>query len=45
DDDRVEPNTREVNPVRRDVVDNVGRRYVIDDVVDLYGYARFLLTF
>jgi hypothetical protein len=45
DNDRVEPNTREVNPVRRDVVDNVGRRFVIDDVVDLYGYARFLLTF
>jgi hypothetical protein len=45
DDDRVEPGTREVNPLRRDVVDNVGRRYMIDDVVDLYGYARFLLTF
>lgn len=45
DDKRVEPGTREVNPVRRDVVDNVGRRYVIDDVLDMYGYARFLLTF
>ncbi len=45
DDDRVEEGTREVNPLRRDVVDNVGRRYVIDDVVDLYGYARLLLTF
>lgn len=45
DDDRVEEGTREVNPLRRDVVDNVGRRYVIDDVVDLYGYARFLLMF
>lgn len=45
DDHRVEPGTREVNPVRRDVVDNVGRRYVIDDVLDMYGYARFLLTF
>jgi len=45
DDDRVEDGTREVNPLRRDVVDNVGRRYLIDDVVDLHGYARFLLTF
>lgn len=45
DRDHVDPNTTEVNPLRRDVVDNVGRRYVIDDVVDLYGYARILLTF
>lgn len=45
DDDRVEAGTSEVNPLRRDVVDNVGRRFVIDDVVDLYGYARFMLTF
>jgi len=45
DDDRVEAGTREVNPLRRDVVDNVGRRFVIDDVLDLYGYARIMLTF
>jgi hypothetical protein len=45
DDDRVEAGTTEVNPLRRDVVDNVGRRYVIDDVLDLYGYARIMLTF
>ena len=45
DDDRVEANTKEVNPLRRDVVDNVGRRFVIDDVLDLYGYARIMLTF
>lgn len=45
DDDRVEAGTREVNPLRRDVVDAVGRRYVIDDVLDLYAYARILLTF
>jgi hypothetical protein len=45
DDDRVEEGTPEVNPLRRDVVDNVGRRYVIDDVLDMYGYARFLLMF
>ena len=43
--ERVEPGTRQVNPVRRDVVDNVGRRYMVDDVVDVYGYLRFLLTF
>jgi hypothetical protein len=45
DPDRVDPNTVEVNPLRRDVVDNVGRRYAIDDVVDLHGYLRVLLTF
>ncbi|MEX1365568.1 MAG: hypothetical protein AB1Z98_20740 [Nannocystaceae bacterium] len=45
DPDRVDPGTVEVNPVRRDVVDNVGRRYVIDDVVDVHGYLRVLLTF
>jgi hypothetical protein len=45
DDDRVESGTTEVNPLRRDVVDSVGRRYVIDDVFDMYAYARLLLTF
>lgn len=45
DPDRVDPGTVEVNPLRRDVVDNVGRRYVIDDVVDVHGYLRVLLTF
>jgi hypothetical protein len=45
DPDRVDPDTAEVNPVRRDVVDNVGRRYAIDDVFDFMAYARFLVTF
>jgi hypothetical protein len=45
DPDTVEPGTTEVNPVRRDVVDNVGRRYLVDDVVDLHTYLQFLLTF
>lgn len=45
DPDRVDPGTVEVNPLRRDVVDNVGRRYVIDDVLDVHGYLRVLLTF
>ena len=45
DDDRVEAGTREVNPLRRDVIDNVGRRFAIDDVLDLYAYARIMLTF
>ncbi len=44
DPDRVEPGTNEVNPVRRDVVDNVGRRFVIDDVLDVRGYFRLLIT-
>jgi len=45
DPERVDQGTVEVNPLRRDVVDNVGRRYVIDDVVDVHGYLRVLMTF
>ncbi len=41
----VEPNSAEVNPVRRDVVDNVGRRYAVGDVLNVMGYFRFLITF
>ncbi len=36
---------KEINPVRRDVIDNVGRRYAIGDVMSAMGYFRFLLTF
>lgn len=36
---------KEINPVRRDVVDNVGRRYAVGDVLSAMGYFRFLLTF
>ena len=43
--DRVDPNTDEVNPLRRDIIDNVGRRYVVADVLDVYPYLNFLLTF
>lgn len=35
----------EVNPIRRDVIDQVGRRYAIGDVLSAIGYFRFLLTF
>lgn len=45
DPDRVEPGTREVNPVRRDVVDNVGRRYAVDDVINFDVFLRVLATF
>jgi len=45
DPERVDPGTAEVNPVRRDVIDNVGRRYMVDDVWSITGYFRFLLTF
>lgn len=45
DPDKVEPGTREVNPLRRDVVDAVGRRYVVDDVIDMYAYLRLVMTF
>ncbi len=43
--DEVEAGTSEVNPVRRDVVDNVGRRYAVDDVFDMHAYLRLMLTF
>lgn len=45
DPDRVDQGTVEVNPLRRDVVDTVGRRYAVDDVIDMHGYLRVLLTF
>jgi hypothetical protein len=45
DKDTVDPNTRDVNPLRRDVVDNAGRRFAIDDVVDLTAFANLMLTF
>lgn len=45
DNNLVEPGTAEVNPVRRDVIDNVGRRYAVGDVLNVMGYFRFLLTF
>lgn len=35
----------EVNPIRRDVIDQVGRRYAVGDVLSAMGYFRFLLTF
>ncbi len=43
--DAVDPGTDEINPVRRDVVDNVGRRYLVDDVIQVMPYFHFLLTF
>jgi hypothetical protein len=45
DPDIVEPNSLDVNPVRRDVVDNVGRRYAVDDVFIINGYLNFVVTF
>ncbi len=45
DNDLVDAGTAEVNPVRRDVIDTVGRRYAIDGVFRLVGYANFLVTF
>lgn len=41
----VEADSIEVNPARRDVVDTVGRRYAIDDVLMLTGFANFIVTF
>lgn len=41
----VEANEVGVNPVRRDVVDNTGRRYALSDVFNVVGFANFLLTF
>ncbi|MEE9382732.1 MAG: hypothetical protein V3V08_04890 [Nannocystaceae bacterium] len=45
DSDVVDADSADVNPYRRDVIDNVGRRYAIDDEVDAVGFARFWLTF
>jgi hypothetical protein len=45
DPDVVEPDSLDVNPVRRDVVDTVGRRYAIDDVFNVNGYLNFIMTF
>jgi hypothetical protein len=45
DPELVESGTKEVNPLRRDVVDNVGRRYAVDDVVTVYPYVNVLITF
>jgi hypothetical protein len=41
----VDQGTAEVNPVRRDVVDTVGRRYAIDDVFMIVPYLNFIVTF
>ncbi len=45
DPDVVEPDSIDVNPVRRDVIDNVGRRYAIDDVLRVVAFANFIITF
>ena len=45
DPDTVDAGTVEVNPVRRDIIDNVGRRYALDNVFQVIGFANFLLTF
>ncbi len=45
DPDVVEADSLDVNPVRRDVIDNVGRRYAVDDVFNVRGYLNFVLTF
>ncbi|NVB38438.1 hypothetical protein G6O69_11400 [Pseudenhygromyxa sp. WMMC2535] len=45
DPDVVDADTADVNPVRRDIVDSVGRRYAVDDVFNVQGYFNFLLTF
>ena len=45
DPDLVEPDSADVNPVRRDVVDNVGRRYAVDDMFNINAYLNFIVTF
>ncbi|PRQ04072.1 hypothetical protein ENSA5_11200 [Enhygromyxa salina] len=45
DPDLVEPDSADVNPVRRDVVDNIGRRYAVDDVFNVNAYFNFIVTF
>jgi hypothetical protein len=41
----VEDDSLDVSPIRRDVVDNVGRRYAVDDVFNINGYLNFVVTF
>jgi hypothetical protein len=43
--DLVDPDTADVNPVRRDIVDQVGRRYAVDDVFNVRAYLNFIVTF
>ena len=43
--DKVEANSVDVNPDRRDVIDNSGRRYAIDDVLTIQGFANLIMTF
>lgn len=38
-----EPN--EVNPMFRPIVNNAGRRYLVDDVFNVNGYFNFIVTF
>lgn len=45
DPDVVEPDERGANPIRREVVDQVGRRYALGNVFNVVGFANFLLTF
>lgn len=45
DPELVDPDTADVNPVRRDLVDQVGRRYAVDDVFIVNGYLNFIITF
>jgi hypothetical protein len=45
DPELVDPDTADVNPVRRDLVDQVGRRYAVDDVFVVNGYLNFIITF
>jgi len=45
DPDLVEPDSPDVNPIRRDVIDNVGRRYAVDDMFNVNAYFNFIVTF
>lgn len=45
DPDVVEPDEVGANPIRREVVDQVGRRYALGNVLNVVGFANFLLTF
>lgn len=45
DPDIVEPDQPGANPIRREVIDQVGRRYAIGNVFNVVGFANFLLTF
>ena len=41
----IDANSTDVSPLRRDIIDNAGRRFAIDNVLDISSFVSILLTF